>query len=97
MWASVRNYQMSQPWDDVLEKHLNEGFVPIISGAPGFVAYHCVRPSDDVLVSVSVFQDEAGAVASNDLAKEFVEENLASYLGNPPTISAGEVTSHKLA
>lgn len=96
MWASVRTYQMSQPWDDVLEKHLNEGFLPIVSGAPGFVAYHCLRPSDEVLVSVSVFENEAGAMKSNDMAKDFVAENLAQYLGNPPQVSAGEVTTHKV-
>lgn len=46
------------------------------------------------MVSMSVFQDPAGAEESTDRAGEFVRERLASLLPNPPQVTAGEVVAH---
>ncbi|MFI1286805.1 hypothetical protein ACH4U5_39710 [Streptomyces sp. NPDC020858] len=60
---------------------------------PGFVAYYWVDAGDGVMVSTSVFQDRAGAEESVSRAKDFVRENLASLLPNPPQVMAGEVVA----
>jgi hypothetical protein len=41
-----------------------------------------------------VFQDRASAEQSNARASDYVRENLASVLANPPQITAGEVVAH---
>ncbi|WP_235454882.1 hypothetical protein [Streptomyces olivochromogenes] len=60
---------------------------------PGFVAYYWVDAGDGVMVSTSVFEDRAGAEASVARATDFVREQLASLLPNPPEVMAGEVVA----
>ena len=72
-----------------------EGFLPIISKLDGFVAYYWIDAGDNVMVSTSVFESQAGAEASTAAAKDYVAENLAELLPNPPQITAGEVVATK--
>jgi hypothetical protein len=75
---------------------VDEGFVPIISEMPGFVAYYNVDAGDGVMVSTSVFEHKEDAEEqSNFRAGEFVEEHLAALLPNPPQVTAGEVVNYK--
>jgi hypothetical protein len=74
---------------------VNEGFAPLISQIPGFVAYYFVDAGGGVMISTSVFQDKASAEESNRGAVDFVLQNLVSVLPNPPQITAGEVVASK--
>jgi len=76
-------------------RRVNEGFVPIISQVPGFVAYYWVDAGGGVMVSTSVFEDQAGAEESNRRAADWVRQNIAPLLPSPPQITAGEVVAHK--
>jgi hypothetical protein len=76
-------------------RRVEEGFVPIISQAPGFVAYYTVNAGHDIVFSVSVFQDQAAADESNRMAANWVKQHLAPLVPNLPEISAGEVTTYK--
>ena len=97
MYGSIRRYKTSPGAAAELAQRVNQGFVPIISKAPGFVAYYVVDAGNDVVASVSVFQDQAGAEESNRMAAGWVKENIASLLPGPPEITAGAVTVHKTA
>jgi hypothetical protein len=96
MYATVRRYE-GVPDPQEAGRQVNEGFVPIISEVPGFVAYYWVDAGGGVMISTSVFEDQPGAEESNRRAADFVQENLASLLPNPPQITAGEVVAHKSA
>jgi hypothetical protein len=74
---------------------VNEGFIPIISEMPGFVAYYMVDAGDGVIVSTSVFEHKDAEEQSNFRAGEFVAEHLAPLLPNPPQVTAGEVEASK--
>ncbi len=74
---------------------VDEGFVPIISEMPGFVAYYNVDAGDGVMVSTSFFEHKDAEEQSNFRAGEFVEEHLAALLPNPPQVTAGEVVNYK--
>ena len=95
MYAMVRRY------DGVTNsreagKRVNDGFVPLISQLPGFVAYYWVDAGSGVMISTSVFQDQASAQESNKKAEEWVRKNnMASMMPNLPQITSGEVVSHK--
>ncbi|MEF9908179.1 hypothetical protein [Streptomyces sp. P9-A2] len=90
MYAAVRRYEGVT--DPVAAGRLvNEGFVPLMRQVSGFVAYYWVDAGDGVMVSTGVFQDQAGAEESISKAADFVRENLASMLPNPPQVTAGEV------
>ena len=92
MWATVRRYEgVTNP--DEAGKRVREGFVPLISDHQGFVAYYWVDAGDGVMVSTSIFEDQAGEEDSNAMAAEWVRENIADVLPNPPAITAGHVVA----
>ena len=72
-----------------------EGFVPIISGMPGFVAYYLVDAGDGVTVSTSVFEHKDAEEQSTFRAGEFVQEHLLPLMPNPPQVTAGELVAYK--
>jgi len=94
MYVAVRRYEgVSDP--QKVAKVAQEGFVPIISQMPGFVAYYSVDAGDGVVVSTSVFEHKDAEEQSTFLAGEFVAEHLAPLLPNPPQVTAGEVVAYK--
>ena len=95
MYATVRRYEGVTNAREA-GKRVNEGFVPVISKLPGFVAYYWVDAGGGVMISTSIFQDQAGEEESNRKAAEWVRQNnMNSLLPNPPTITAGEVVAYK--
>ena len=94
MYATVQRYEgVNNPTEAA--QRVNEGFVPLISQIPGFVAYYWVDAGSGVMISTSVFQDQASAEESNRRAADYVRQNLVSLLPNPPQITAGEVVAYK--
>jgi hypothetical protein len=89
MYASIRRYKTSPGAADELVQRVNQGFVPLVSRAPGFVAYYLLDAGNDIVASMSIFQDQAGAEESNRLAADWVRENIASLFEGPPEITAG--------
>jgi hypothetical protein len=100
MYAAIRRYEIPDP--DAVEElmqRLKEGFLPIISEVPGFLAYYAVYEGefsglyegDVVLTTVSIFEDLAGAQRSTDAAAEYVKENLAALLPQAPAATVGDV------
>lgn len=90
MYATVRRYASDAGLADAVAA--NEGAVrDLLAGIDGFRAYYMVRTSDGGAVSISVYDDAAGAEASNAAAAGWVRENLPDYAGSAPETSAGEV------
>jgi hypothetical protein len=74
---------------------VDEGFIPIISEIPGFVAYYWVDAGEGVMISTSVFEHKEAEEQSNWRAGDFVARYMAPLLPNPPQITAGELVAHK--
>ena len=74
---------------------VDEGFVPIISEMPGFVAYYFVEAGDSVIVTTSVFEHKDAEEQSTFRAGGFIAEHLAPLLPNPPQVTAGEVVAYR--
>ena len=72
-----------------------KGFLPIVRGIQGFVAYYLIDAGGGVIVSVNVFLDRTGAEQSNADAADFVREFLAPLLPNPPQITEGDVVANE--
>ena len=94
MYVAVRRYEGVTDSQKVAQL-AEEGFVPIISEMPGFVAYYLVDAGDGVTVATSVFEHKDAEEQSTFLAGEFVQEHLAPLLPNRPQITAGEVVAYK--
>ena len=95
MYVAVRRYEgVSDP--QKLAQLAQEGFVPIISEIPGFVAYYWVDAGDGVMVAISVFEHKDAEEQSTFRAGELMQEHLApSLVPNPPQVTAGEVVAYK--
>ncbi|HZB82232.1 MAG TPA: hypothetical protein VE288_05200 [Rubrobacteraceae bacterium] len=94
MYVAVRRYEGVTDSQEA-GRLVDEGFVPIISEMPGFVAYYWVDAGDGVMISTSVFEHKAAEEESNWKAGEFVAQHLAPLLPNPPQITTGEVVAYK--
>ena len=94
MYVTVRRYEgVTDP--KKAGQLVDEGFVPIISEIPGFVAYYLVDAGDGVIVSTSIFEHKEAEEESNWRAGQFVAEHIAPLSPNPPQITAGDVVAHK--
>jgi hypothetical protein len=92
MYAVVRRYEgVTDPAE--AGRRVDEGFVPLLRQVPGFVAYYWIDAGDGVMVSTSIYEDQAGADESVRRATDFVRDNLASLLPNPPQVTAGQVVA----
>ena len=94
MYVAVRHYEgVTDP--QKVAQVAQEGFVPIISEMPGFVAHYTLDAGDGVMVSTSVFEHKDAEEESTFVAGEFVAEHLEPLLPNRPQITAGEVVAYK--
>ncbi|MEU6773239.1 hypothetical protein [Streptomyces sp. NPDC046759] len=92
MYGVVRWYEgVTDPVET--GRRVDEEFVPLLRQIPGFVAYYWVDAGEGVMVSTSVFEDQAGAEESVRTAADFVREHMASLLPNPPRVTAGRVVA----
>ena len=95
MYVAVRRYDgVNEPRK--VAQLVEEGFIPIISEMPGFVAYYFVEAGDGVMVSTSVFEHKDAEEQSNWQAGDFVAKNLAPLLPNPPQVTSGEVVATRV-
>ena len=83
MYISVRRYNITDTSAiDEIVSRATDGFIPIISQTPGFIAYYGVVAEDDVIATVSIFEDQAGADESNRRAAEWIKApNTAALFG----------------
>ena len=94
MFAVIRRYNINAHSAEKIMQRVRDGFVPIVSGLPGFVSYDVVRASDETLVTFSVFESRQSADESSHLASNWVHDNLSSLIRNAPVIMSGEVVLH---
>lgn len=62
----------------------------VISAVPGFQAYYLVK-GDQGTISITVCDDEVGTAASNQVAADWLKENMPDLAVGAPNIAAGEV------
>lgn len=91
MYASVRSYRVAGGSIDELMRRVDQEFAPMVEQAPGFLAYHVLDKGDGIIVSLSLFRDEAGVTRSNEMATEWVRERLSDFAITPLGVMAGEV------
>jgi quinol monooxygenase YgiN len=96
MHVAIRRYQTDPASVDEIMRQVNEGFIPIIKDADGFLAYYALNAGAGEIATVSIFEDRAGTEESIRMAADWVRQNLAALLPDPPEITAGEVEAHEL-
>ena len=93
-YLALRQYQLAPGHTmEELSALVENGFIPIIRQVPGFQEYILVE-TDEGLVSVSIFADQAGAEESTRRAADWVQQNLTGFFTGPPTVTIGSVWLH---
>jgi hypothetical protein len=91
-WLTVRRYEGVTNTKEAA-RVVQEGFVPLISNLPGFIAYYWVDSGNGVMISVSIYTNKEGEEESNRVAADFVKQHMVPLLPNPPQITAGHVVA----
>lgn len=93
MHAAIRRYKAKPGSAREIARRGQEEFVPLVSKLPGFISYYGMAVGNDV-VTISIFEDEAGEEESTKLAMEWVQQNLSELLDGPSEVIAGHVDWH---
>jgi hypothetical protein len=96
MWAAMRRYEGITD-DAEAGRLVGESFIPQLEHIPGFVAYYWIDAGDGVMASLSVFDDKDGVDKSVELARDWVRENAAELIPNPPKVTEGAVVASDTA
>ena len=91
MYATVRVYESAEGLADAVAANRAE-ILALFEDIPGFRGYHMVSTGPASCVSITVFDDQAGAEASNAAARDWIAGNLSGMSISPPAVHAGEVT-----
>jgi hypothetical protein len=94
MYAVIRRYKFDPREREGINRKVQEGFVPLIQKTAGFVAYYWLDQGDGVGASLSVFEDQAGADASVQIAADFSQKNSLAAIVGTPEVTKGEVKAH---
>jgi len=94
MYAAVRHYHFNVEDGVKIDKMVREEFVPLIKKARGFVRYYWLDTGKGEGVSMSVFEDKAGADESIELAADFVRDHLSQVVVPKPEVIEGPVKAH---
>src|SRR3954452_21989349 len=76
MYTTIRKYRTDPQSMDEIVRKIEDSFKATVSAEPGFSGYYVVAGGDGVLVTISVFEEQAGAERSTDRASTFIKEEL---------------------
>jgi hypothetical protein len=89
MYAVFRRYENAKVLTEEMLQRQDE-IRTLLRAVRGFSAYYAIR-SGDVLVAVTVCENQAGTQETTRLAAEWVRQNLPAAAGAPPAVTEGEV------
>ena len=78
MYASIRTYRFGSGSADDMMHRVDRDFADALAQEPGFVAYQVIETGRDRLMSISIFRNREDAERSNQLAAQWVAEDLAA-------------------
>ncbi|HXA24151.1 MAG TPA: hypothetical protein VNW90_17845 [Acetobacteraceae bacterium] len=70
---------------------MKDGFVPLLRELPGFREYYLLDGGQDVLISIRVFDSADEALASNEIAADWMRDNVLEFVRGMPEVMAGNV------
>jgi hypothetical protein len=91
MYTAIRRYEGVVDTGEVARRAAEE-FAPLLRDQPGFMGYWAIDAGDGVLATISVFESEEAAIDSTAAAANWIRENIADLVPNPPQVTAGVTT-----
>ena len=91
MFSSIRRYTVKRGTVEDLTQRVREGFVPLVRSMSGFKGYYLINSGPEVLITVSVFETAEGALASNEIAADWVKTNVLDSTTGASEVIIGDV------
>jgi len=91
MYSAIRKYSIKPNFMNEVMQRIQGEFLQIINREPGFIAYYAMRVGNDEVLTISVFETQAGAEGSTPMALEWVTRNLAGFVQGEPQTKVGWV------
>src|SRR5437879_607120 len=89
MYASVRRARGSAEAKDQVAQIVRDEMVPKLGEIEGFVAYYVVDAGGGELITISIFEDQAGVEESARQARELVAHRLQPFMQTSLEVSNG--------
>ena len=91
MYASIRTYRVGPGDLDAALHRVDRDFAEGLAQEPGFIAYQAIKIGEDRMCTTSIFINREQADASNEIAAEWVAEELSDFDIERMGVIAGEV------
>ena len=88
-YTVIRGYRLTGSSTQV-QGELRDGFLPLLREADGFVEYSVVASSDDMIMTITVFETKAQEQSAAQSEEDWVQQNLASLLPAPANKTMGD-------
>jgi len=79
MHVSIRTYRVGTGSIEGLMHRVDRDFAEAMTQEPGFIAYQAVRTGERTVASITVFRDREQAETSNELAAQWIAEELQDF------------------
>jgi len=93
MFTIVRRYRFARSSQAEVIRRVRESFVPLLRELPGFAQYYLLDGGPDVLVSIRIFDSADHALSSNQIAENWMRDNVMQFVKGMPEVMAGEVVA----
>src|SRR5438034_4088076 len=79
MFTAIREYRMTAGSVDDLMHKVDVGLADVFADQEGFLRYEVLDAGDGRIISITSFTDRASAQNSNELASDFVRDDLGEF------------------
>ena len=89
MFTSIRKYTIKRGSAGEWSRRVQEDFLPMLRQMQGFRSYYLLDGGRDVLIAISMFDSADEALASNELAADWLRDNVLEFTRGMPEVIAG--------
>jgi hypothetical protein len=91
VFTIIRKFTLTHGSTEEIARRVQDSFVPLLRKLPGFRGYYLLNGGPDVLISIRVFDSADEALASNEIAANWMRDNVLEFTKGMPEVVAGNV------
>jgi Antibiotic biosynthesis monooxygenase len=91
IFTIIRKFSLTRGAAGEVARLVQESFVPLLREQPGFREYFLLDGGPDVLISIRVFDSADEALASNEIAANWIRNHILKFTKGMPDVMAGAV------
>jgi heme-degrading monooxygenase HmoA len=91
MFTIIRKFTLTRGSVEEVARRVQDSFVPLLRELPGFRGYYLLEGGPNVLISIRVFDSADEALSSNEIAANWIRNNVLEFTKGMPEVMAGNV------